>query len=186
MAPLFVSSYRLKMPPVNPPIEKLPVGWPWKLFLFSLLTVITAMVIYLGLAFGYSPFLESQVEAIDESIRKLSETIPEDQQKSLTIFYSQLANLQTLLKKHTVTSKVFAFVEKNTNQSVFYTGMDLRTTERKLSLDGVATGYDVFSQQLEALNSAKEVESLVVNESTAIDGQVKFKLIVVLKPELFK
>mgnify|MGYP001617302204 CR=1 FL=1 len=84
------------------------------------------------------------------------------------------------------TSKVFSFLEKNTNQSVFYTGMDLRTTERKLSLDGVAISYDTFSQQLEAFNSAKEIESLVVNESTAIDGQVKFKLFVVLKPELLK
>lgn len=182
------------MPPINLPTtlneklgpEKLPIGWPWKLFLFSLLTVITALVIYLGLALGYRPFLNGQVEAIDESIRTLSETIPQDQQKNLIIFYSQLANLQVLLKKHTTASKVFVFLEKNTNQSVVYTSMDLRTAERKLSLDGVATGYDVFSQQLEALNNATEVESLVINESTASEGRVKFKLFVILKPELFK
>jgi len=190
----FGNSCRLKMPPINFPTtineklgpEKLPIGWPWKLFLFSLLTVITALVIYSGLSFGYRPFLEQQVEAIDESIRALSEIIPEDQQKNLITFYSQLANLQAIFKKHVATSKIFGFLEKNTNQSIFYTNMDLRTAERKLSLDGIATGYDTFSQQLEAFNNTAEVESLVVNESTATEDLVKFKLFVILKPELFK
>lgn len=174
------------MPSINPPIEKLSVGWPWKLFLFSLLTIITALVIYLGLAFGYRPFLQSQMEKIDESIRQLSEAIPEDQQKNLIIFYSQLANLQNVLSKHIIVSKIFPFLQKNTNQSVFYNAMDLRVGERKLALEGVAANYDIFSQQLEALNSAPEVVGMVINESTAIGGQVKFKLFVILKPELFK
>ena len=182
------------MPPINQQVsvsekmvaEKVPVGWPWKLFLFSLLVLLTTFVVYFGLVFGYKPFLNARVEGINKSIEELSKTIPVDQQQNLVRFYSQLANLQRLLKTHVFLSKVFPFLQTNTNKSVLYNTLEVKVGEKRLSLEGMAGGYEIFSQQLEAFKVAPQTESLLVNESSAVDGKVKFKLTPILKPNLFE
>ena len=180
------------MPPLNQSTinqqiaEKVPVGWPWKLFLFSLLVLLITFVTYFGLAFGYKPFLDNRIQAIDASLDELSKTVPLDQQQDLIRFYSQLANLQRLLKDHIFASKIFPFLQTNTNKSVAINSLEMKTSERRLSLDGIAGSYEIFSQQLEAFNISPQIENLLVNESSAVDGKVKFKINLILKPSLFK
>jgi len=166
--------------------QEAAVGWPWRFFLFSLLVALTAVVVWLGLAFGYKPFLQGQIEAAEAALSQLSQTIPQKEQENFIAFYSQLVNLQTLLKNHIFASKIFPFLQNNTNRLVYYTLLDLRLPERRLGLEGVAANYLVFSQQLQAFAAAPEVESLIVNDSNALEGQVKFRLSLILIPGLFK
>lgn len=167
-------------------VEKLPVGWPWKFFLFSVLVLLTTAVLYLGLDFGYKPFLKSRIESLNQSIEELSQIIPKDQQEGLIRFYSQVVNLQSLLASHVNVSKVFNFLQNNTNKSVFFSRADLMIGERRLNLEGFASNYEIFSQQLEAFNVAPEVENLVVNESSAVEGRVRFKLFLILRNEILR
>jgi len=166
--------------------EELPVGWPWRFFLFSLLIFLTTLIVYAGLAVGYKPFLSAQIEDQEAAISQLSQTIPKKQQEDFITFYSQLVNLQALLKNHIFVSKIFPFLQTNTNRFVFYTLVDLRLAERRLGLEGVAANYGVFSQQLQAFSVASEVESLIVNESSALEGGVKFRLSLILSRSLLK
>ncbi len=166
--------------------EELPVGWPWRFFLFSLLVFITALIVYLGVAFGYKPFLVSQIDKQEAAIAQLSQTIPKKQQEDFIAFYSQLVNLQRLLKDHVFASKIFPFIQANTNQLVYYTAVDLRVGEKRLELEGAAVNYGVFAQQLQALAAAPGVESLIINDSSASGGRVKFRLSLILKQSLFK
>lgn len=166
--------------------EKLPVGWPWKFLLFSLLVLLTTIVLYLGLSFGYKPFLGTRIESLNRSLDELSQTIPKDQQDGLIRFYSQVVNLQNLLTGHVNVSKVFNFLQNNTNKSVFFSRADLMIGERRLNLEGFASNYEIFSQQLEAFNVAPEVENLVVNESNSAEGRVRFKLFLILKNEILR
>lgn len=162
------------------------VGLPWRLFLFSILVLVAVIVLYLGLEFGYSAFLSSQIKDRDQAILELTQSISQDDQNQFINFYSQLANMKTLLDDHVVASKTFPFLERNTNQLVFFNLVDLRADQRRLNLEGVAVNYEIFSQQLEAFNRAPEVERLVVNESQSREGRVTFRLFLILKPELFK
>lgn len=166
--------------------EQSASGWPWRLFLFSFLVLATTVVVYLGLEFGYQIFLKNQISSRDAKIDELSQNIPKEEQERFLGFYSQLANLQSVLDNHSSTSKVLPFLEANTNKKVSYDSVDLRAAERKLTLDGAADSYEIFSQQLEAFNQAKDVERLVVQESQADGNIVKFRLFVILKSELFK
>ncbi|MFH1759081.1 MAG: hypothetical protein ABH822_00790 [Patescibacteria group bacterium] len=166
--------------------ERSAVGWPWRLFLFSLLLLATAVVLYFGLEVGYKVYLDRQIAATDTVITNLTESISQDEQEQFIAFYSQLANLQGLLDDHIITSTIFPFLERSTNKLVYFTFLDFRFKERKLSLEGIAQSYEIFSQQLEAFTRAPEVERLVVNESQSDKGQVKFRLFLTLKEELFK
>lgn len=166
--------------------ERVAVGWPWRLVLFSLLVLVTVIVVYLGLELGYKIYLNSQIKNKDEAIQRLSQSISQEEQKRFIDFYSQLANLQRLLDDHVFISKVSPFLEANTNRLVYYDFVDLRLKERRLDLGGVAQSYGVFAQQLEAFNRAPEVERLAVNESQSVGNAVKFRAYLILKPAVFK
>lgn len=166
--------------------EQAAIGLPWRLFLFSLLVVIAVVVIYAGLDFGYKIYLNNQIKVRDQKINELTQAISQEEQNQFINFYSQLANLQILLDKHLLISKIFPFLEKNTNQQVYYNRVDLRASQRRLDLEGAAASYEIFAQQLEALNRAPEVEQLVVNDSQASGGRVTFRLFIILKTDTFK
>ena len=165
--------------------EKLSVGWPWRLFSFSFLVILAAGVVYFGLAFGYKNFLNNQISEVDNEIEQLTESISQDQQDKLIKFYDQLANLQTLLNKHVISSSVFPILEKNTNQGVFYNSAELKMADRRLTLEGVANSYQILSQQLEAFNRAPNVEKVIVNESYLSGNQVAFRLFLILSDKIF-
>lgn len=166
--------------------ERIAVGWPWRLFLFSFLVATAAAVIYAGLAFGYRPFLDVRLQQIDDDIEKLGQAVPEEELDGLLTFYSQLANLQGLLSKHLLGSQVFPLLERNTHQSVAYTTAELKLNEGRLFLEGVAPSYLILSQQLEAFDRLPEVAKVVVSNSHVGDGRIFFRLTLLLKEKVFR
>ncbi len=165
--------------------EQLPVGWPWRFFLFSVLIAATAAVSALGLTFGYKPFLESNLLTQDSNIEALSKQIPAGQQDEFVRFYSQLANLDTVLKKHVFSSSLFGLLESRTNAEVMYTTMEARIPERKVVLEGMAANYAVFSQQLQAYSTSPEIVGVIVNDSSAQDGKVRFRISLTIAPSVW-
>ncbi len=165
--------------------EELPVGWPWRFFLFSLLIAITAVVAYAGMAFGYIPFLKAQINKQQASIDELGRVVSPQKQEEFIRFYSQLVNVQSILRSHAIISPLFSMLEQNTNTGVQYTVMETRIPERKISLEGRAENYGIFAQQLQAFAIAPEVESVMVNDSNALDGRVRFRVSLTVKPSVF-
>lgn len=165
--------------------EQLPVGWPWRFFLFSVLVAITTVVAYTGLAYGYKPFLASRIAAQDEALTQLGNIISKKQQDEFVAFYSQLAHLQDVLKNHVVMTRLLTLVEANTNTLTHYTIVEARVPERKVSFEGVAQNYAVFAEQLEAFTRMPEVQTIIVNDSNALLGQVQFRITLTLKPSVF-
>jgi len=166
--------------------EELSVGWPWRFLLISLVSFGIALFIYLGLFFGYRSYLNQQISKKDAEIAQLAATVPKEDQERLVKFYSQLQNLKSLLDQHIINSKILPFLEKNTNRRVFYPKLEADIRRRTLNLEGVAESFEVLAQQLEAFRRAKEVERFIITDSQLVEGQVRFRLSVVLKPEVFK
>jgi hypothetical protein len=48
----------------------LPVGWPWRLLLFTAVVFGTVVFLYFGIVFGYKPFLDSRVKGLDKEIAR--------------------------------------------------------------------------------------------------------------------
>lgn len=165
--------------------EELPVGWPWRFFLFSILIAATACVVSLGLSFGYKPFLESNLARQDANITELGKVVSQSQQDEFIRFYSQLANLEGVLKRHVTASPFFGFLEGRTNAEVAFTSLEARVPERKVVLEGVARDYATLAEQLQAFSTAPEVAGMIVNDSSASDGRVRFRLTLTLAPVLF-
>lgn len=166
--------------------EKLAVGWPWRLFVFSGLAMTAAAVVYVGLAFGYRQLLEQQLQRVETEMDELAQSIPQEQQEGLLRFYSQLANLQVLLRNHLMSSQLFPFLERNTNQTVAYTTLDFKASDRRAALEGSAPSYQALSQQLEAFSRTPQVENVVVNDSYAAEGRVFFRLTAIISGDTLR
>ena len=154
--------------------------------MFSVLVAATVAVGFIGLTFGYKPLLHSRVASQEAALADLGKVIPIKQQDEFVRFYSQLANLEMLLESHVSASPLFGLLESRTNAAVSYATMELRVPERKIALEGYAVNYKSFAEQLQAFTEAPEVESVIVNDSNALDGKVKFRITVTLREGIFK
>ena len=159
--------------------------WPWKMFSFTLLIVGLVVVLYFGLKIGYAPYLESRITGLDSEIDQLTRQIPEEDQENFITFYSQLANLQSLLKKHVQPSGLFSVLEKHTSTRVYFTTLDVQVSDRRIGLEGVATSYDALSDQLAEFGKVPEIVKFSVSESQALDGRVRFRILLFLAPSVF-
>lgn len=166
--------------------EKLPTGWPWRFLIFALILFMASLLTYIGLSFGYRPYLQNQIAAADQAVNKLAASVPVADQEKLVAFYSQIVNLKSVLDNHIIASKILPFLEKNTNRRVYYNRLDVDVNQRSLSLEGVAENYEILAQQLEAFNQAREVERFLINESQLVGDRVRFKASIILSSAMFK
>lgn len=166
--------------------ENLPVGWPWRFFSASLIIFFAVLLVYLGLVFGYQPYLRSQIQEMDNQINQLLGTVSKEDQENFTQFYSQLVNLKSLLDNHAESSKLFPLLEKITNKKVYYTNLNLRIPERELELEGLTESYAVLGEQLESFNQSNEIDRYLLNQSQLSGNLVQFKATLKLKAGLLK
>jgi len=167
--------------------ERLPIGWPWRLLLFSIIVFGATLAIYLGIGLGYKSYLNSQIKTIDTKIAGLSQTVGEDEQKNLVNLYSQLVNIQNLLNSHISASKIFAWLEKSTAAQIYYLSLNLSVPAKEIQLEGSAPNYNILAQQLELFRQAPEISKVFLGDSTAMDdGTIRFSMRLTIKPELIK
>jgi len=164
--------------------EKLPIGWPWRLFLLTLGLFTFSVLLYLGLAFGYSPYLNSQIEMKRSELSQLA--IPQEDRQILGQASSLLANLEGILNNHILSSKLFSVLERVTNQKTYYTNANLKVPQRELELRGFVESYEILAQQLEAYEQAEEIESYSLNESQASQDLISFRISLKLNADLLK
>lgn len=164
--------------------QKLPVGWPWKIFVFSIILFGLVLFIYLGIIWGYQPYLKAQEQSLDKKINEIGGQISQQDRENFINFYSQLINLQGLLNRHIKGSNIYNFLEKNTEQGVYYEGANLSATEHNISLTGVARSYDNLVKQLAAFEQAPEISRVMLQDSQASDKGIRFSLQLIFKPEL--
>jgi Tfp pilus assembly protein PilN len=143
-------------------------GWSLGILTFSGGLLFLVIFIYAGLTFGYQPYLEGQVSQTQNQIDQLSQQISPADQTNLINFYSQIANLQTLLHNHIIISNLFPWLEANTEPNVYYTSFSFSGGDQ-ITLSAVAASEADVNQQLAIFQSSPEVESVVV--STVTQGQ---------------
>ncbi|MBN2197891.1 PilN domain-containing protein [Candidatus Wolfebacteria bacterium] len=167
--------------------EKLPVGWPWRLLIFTIILFGTAVGGYLGMKLGYEPYLKSKINNLDEEISGLTKVVGEEEQKQLSLFYSQLINIEDLLNSHIYPSKLLNFLEKNTYSKVFYDNLNFSIKERSLTLNGNAFDYKTLAQQIKLFQDLPDIENVFLESSILSENEtIKFSIKLIIKTEFLK
>ncbi len=167
-------------------IETIPVGFPWRLFIFAFTLFIFSLFVFFGLRFGYSAYVNSQASALDKKIEDLAEQVSEEEQESFINFYSQLVNLKKILDRHEFTANIFEFLEKNTLGEVYYTDANFSSAEDALNLKGIAARSEVLVGQLQIFDEQTEVDRIQLNQMNTDRGGVSFGLTIFFNSDFFK
>ncbi|MDE2000953.1 MAG: hypothetical protein KGI60_00095 [Patescibacteria group bacterium] len=165
--------------------ERLPVGWPWRFFMVSFVIFLVSILGYVGLAFGYEPFLNTKVASLDQNITQGAAEVSSTQQQQFIQVYSQIVNLKSLVGDHVFSSNVLFLLQSVTYPQIYYTHADLKTAERTLTLDGVAPTFDILSQQLAVFSQTSAVTGYTLDQSQLNNNQVQFRVTLKLAPSVF-
>lgn len=166
--------------------ERISVGWPWRLMVSMFLVFLISLLIYTGLTFGYKPFLKSSVESLESEIESFSAQLSSEQKENFVNFYSQLTNLQRLLKGHAGVARFFSLLESLTGEEVSYSGFSLSLQEKTVSLEGVASSYEALVGQLTLYEASPEINRVILDSSKSLGKVVQFKVKLVFRAEVFR
>lgn len=164
-------------------------GWAVGALMFSGGILFLALAIYFGLTMGYEPYLQNQLNGTQAQVSALNNSISTSDQTQLIDFYSQIANLQTLLASHTLPTQFFSWLEANTEANVYYQSLTL-TSEDNATFSGVAATEGDLNQQVAIFENSPEVSSVTVSSIAAPQLGVNnagwtFNLTLVMKPSVF-
>jgi len=160
-------------------------GWSFGIIAFSAGILFVSVVAYVTLAFVYEPYLNGQVAREKDQVAQLNQSIPVTDQTKLVTFYSQIANLKTILQNHIFSSQFFAWLEKNTEANTYYQSLGF-SSGNQVVLTAIAKTQTDVNQQIALFESAPEVLSASVTSLTATaDGGWQFSVTLTMTPKLF-
>lgn len=164
-------------------------GFPWRLLIISIVVFGLTVLIYFGIAYGYTPYLNSQVSKVKADLNTLSKKIDDSQQKILTDFYSQIYNIQTLQSGHIYPSKFFDFIESNTYPSIKLTGASVGVQGGEVKIEGVATDFSVLTNYLAIIKNQPTVGLVSLEGARQRDvkdgGGIPFSITIAFNQKFF-
>jgi hypothetical protein len=141
-------------------------GWALGALFFSGGLLFLALAVYAGLSFGYEPYLQSQLTSQQNKMNALDQSIPATQQAQLIEYYSQVANLQSLLQNHVNATQFFSWLEKNTEANIYYQSFTL-SAGGQVTLTAVGSTEADVNQQIAIFENAPEVSAVTVSSVSA-------------------
>ena len=144
-------------------------GVPWRLLVISAVLFILCIVIFLGMEFGYTPYLNGEIQKADASIADLSKTLKDGQQKDVIRLYSQLYNVNSLYASHVYPSRIFTFLEKRILPTVRVTSLDIDISKLVLKFDAVAPDLDTVVLQVSTIQGDENIKQAVLVSSKKQD-----------------
>jgi len=160
-------------------------GWSGQLLMFSTTVFVITLLIYLGLVFGYKPYLNAEVNSLQKQIQQFSQQIPLEEQNQIISFYSQLLNLRSLLTNHVISSPVFTWLEDNTQINVYFASFSLNRREGQVRLAGVAKTMEDVTQQFAIFVSKPEIAKVEIPNVSFSSGAWRFDVTLTFIPGYF-
>ncbi|MFB6212309.1 MAG: hypothetical protein ABEI53_00615 [Candidatus Magasanikbacteria bacterium] len=169
--------------------EDISAGTPWKLMIFTLVLFMFSVVLYLGLVFGYKPYIEGQIQEMDSRMEKLAKSVSKGEKKEFLDFYSQLTHLKSILNSRKYAGNVFKVLEENTLPSVYLSEVSAELDKLSLKISGTGSDLKSVVDQVAVFEKSPGVDGVVLGELSLDKGsskEVGFKLKLFLSPSYLK
>lgn len=137
-------------------------GWSSGILLFSGSILFIVILVYGGLRFGYEPYLNAQLSSLETQVQKVGQSVSPSDEANLITFYSQITNIQSLIKNHVFFSQFLVWLERTTEANIYYTSMSFSSNDQ-VALSGVAKTSADVSEQIAVFEAAPEVSSVVLS-----------------------
>lgn len=161
-------------------------GWSSGILLFSGSILAIVLVTYLGLVFGYEPYLNAQIKTAEGQASQLGQSISASDQANLVAYYSEVANLHTLIGGHVFFSQVLTWLENNTEANVYYGNFKF-TSGNQISFSAYGKTEADVNQQLEIFEGSPNVQAVSVGTIafSPTVGMWEFDVTLTMQPSVF-
>ena len=161
-------------------------GWSSGIILFSGAIFVIVVGLYLGLAFGYEPYLNAQIAQAQSQMGKVGQSISSSDQSELIAYYSEVANLHTLISGHVLFSQFLTWLGSNTEANVYYNNMSF-TSGNQVTLTALGAGQADVDEQLEIFEASPEVQAVSVGTVafSPTAGAWMFNVTLTMQPSVF-
>jgi hypothetical protein len=161
-------------------------GWSGRLVMFSGTALFVVILAFVGLKFGYEPYLDKQIAVSINDQKKFSQEIPTDIQDNIVKFYSQITNIKSLLARHGTPSEFFDLLETKTLPNVYFEKLNLTASNREAQISGRAKTFQDFSSQIAIFQATPLISKVVVKTSTLDpQGLWAFDITLTIDPSFF-
>lgn len=160
-------------------------GMPAKLLMFSVSIFVITLVIYLGMVFGYEPYLNAQLDKLNSQISVAGNQISPADQSQLVNYVSQITNLKAILGNHIISSNLLNYLEKNTDSNVYFNRLSLTVFNNQAQLSGLAKSMDDLVGQLAAWQSSSAVTRVDFSQISYTPQGFSFSATLVFQPGFF-
>ena len=161
-------------------------GFPWRLLILTGVLLILMVLVYAGMSFGYHPYLQSQLSAVEDQLNGVSSSLQADESDVFDV-YSQLYNIQSLSKSHIYGSKIFTILEKGTVPLARLTKASVDIKKNSILVEGGAPNHDVVVSQVAAFgNIAGVSEAHLLSTALQEDSSVHFSIDLVVEKGYFQ
>jgi hypothetical protein len=159
-------------------------GWSGRLLMFSSTVFFIALALYVGVQFGYIPYVEGGVNELRSEMNSFNQSASENDQDKILSFHSQLTNIKTLLERHVAPSQLIAWLEKHTNENVAYGRLVLRSELSEVAISATARSAEDAVEQVKHLEEQPEVERVTFrNLAVAEKGLWQFDMTIFVVPD---
>lgn len=149
---------------------------PWRILVISIVLFAVSVLVFVGIEFGYIPYLMSESESLDAELTSLNQTFRGQEQEDVFNLFSQIHNVQTLFSQKTSLSSIPNFLEGVTHASVTLEEVRANFKDGGLILRGNAPTYDILVSQLNILGSDEDIESVILEDSSEGDSGIDFTI----------
>jgi hypothetical protein len=160
-------------------------GMPAKLLMFSVSIFIITLVIYLGMVFGYKPYLNAQLDKINNQINVAGNQISPTDQSQLVNYISQFTNLRAIIGSHIITSNLLNYLNKNTDTNVYFNRLSLTVFNNQVQLSGLAKSMDDLIGQLAAWQNSSAITKVDFNQISYTPQGFSFSATLIFRPGFF-
>lgn len=126
----------------------------------SFIILLAVAAVYIGMRFGFEEvYLKRALSQEDAKFAATFKSVGLEEQASVFNFYSQLSNIDLLLKKQGKITPYLSLIEQHALKSIVYNGMDFRFADRSaiIALTGKTSTYSSIVQQLELYRQVPNV-----------------------------
>ncbi len=161
-------------------------GLAGQLLLFSGTLFLIGLFVYGGIVFGYRPYFERQRKSLNDKIQAFVQEIPATEQDKIISFYSQLENIRNLLDRRVSLSAFFAWLERVTQQNVYFRQLSIDVPSGKVNFVGVAKNLTDVEEQLAIFERIPEIQSAAMDRASFTNDKTwEFSGTLLLLPSVF-
>jgi hypothetical protein len=160
--------------------------WWMDVIFYFVISLLIATVLCWVIFLVKDGMIKEQINNISSALQTVGTDQQKEYEKEVISYQKKINDFSTLFQDHEFASNVFAFVQAQTMQNVWFKQFNLDEKNNGVQLSGESDSIDAFSRQVATFEKNKYVKSIgTLNSSLGAAAKTEFNINLVLDQSIF-